>query len=231
MEHSPVSPSSAKRWMTCPASVAYTRALPELSSRSSMAAEEGRLAHQHAEDRLKAYVKNECVKGMINSKPMANAVDEYCSIVESYIDVADRYGIEDKVAAPSIHEQMFGTVDFWAMIGTQLVVVDFKYGRWPVSAVDNPQLELYALMVEETYKLTPWTYKLQIVQPRSKYSVVRVSLVDSFSIKKGPYKLAVNIAMDADTTLTYASRDACQFCPGRNVCPDQYELKGGFVKL
>lgn len=45
-----------------------------------------------------------------------------------------------------MHQNGFGTADFLMIRENTLYVVDFKYGKGvAVSAIDNPQMKLYAL--------------------------------------------------------------------------------------
>lgn len=80
--------------------------------------------------------------------------------------------LEQKVAAASIHPQLFGTSDclIWLPRLLRLVDVDYKYGFDPVDvgtiAEPNKQLEAYAIAAVEKIGTTPNEVALAVYQPR-----------------------------------------------------------------
>ncbi|MGC7974558.1 DUF2800 domain-containing protein, partial [Salmonella enterica] len=68
--------------------------------------------------------------------------NEARNIIDRYDDA--RVFFELRVNAPDIHEELWGTSDVVILAGDILHIVDFKFGRLPVHAKDNPQLKIYA---------------------------------------------------------------------------------------
>lgn len=182
--HALLSASSSHQWLHCPASVRLTEHLPDKDTPYTL---EGRLAHEIAELKVKAYFEGLPKRTVTSGLKKIKANPEYGSYyapemdgyTEAYLDYvkecALRYeskpyvSIEKRVSYAEIAPEGFGTCDC-IMIGSgHLSIIDFKYGKGvPVSAEENPQLKLYALGAYLTYKfLYPITrVTMAIHQPR-----------------------------------------------------------------
>ena len=79
---------------------------------------------------------------------------------------AASWGCEDRVRAPSIHKDFWGTVDFWAYshVDKCLHVVDYKNGNSAVAVKNNLQLIAYALALVESKDIKPESVKMTIYQ-------------------------------------------------------------------
>jgi len=179
MAHSPIAPSSAHRWVKCAASVKACRDLPD---EESDAAREGTAAHELAEfflQRLKSdspdpiredHVGELTSNGVAITDEMFDACeiyrDEIKSIIEKVQPAENEYGIETRFENSKIHDQLFGTVDFWLYDSylDVLYLIDFKYGFKPVSPVENWQLITYSSFFPDL-KIREIVFK--IVQPRA----------------------------------------------------------------
>lgn len=151
MSHSKFGPSSAHKWMLCPASIALSSGLPKTTSPN---AEEGSLAHALAEKCLREGLsaigpdRLKIVDKMPISIEMAEFVHLYVSKCEELSENATSTWVEEKVDLSGVLNipGEVGTVDFAALTPDRvLTVVDLKYGFNPVEAENNSQAMLYAL--------------------------------------------------------------------------------------
>lgn len=159
--HSLISPSSAHRWVKCTRSVPLSR---NITPTDNEAALEGTAAHHLAErmlhERQRGF-KSPCYGDVVGSLAengvqitdemftCAEEYAEYCANLmrEASVFGGDSMGIESTIEIPKVHEECFGTCDFWLYDTHKgvLHVCDFKYGFRPVSPVENWQLICYAV--------------------------------------------------------------------------------------
>ena len=181
--HALLSASSAKKWMNCPASARLEEQLPDEESEY---AAEGTLAHAICElkltklfidrnmtDRTYKSRMSKLQKDPLYQKEMDGFTDMYVDHVMEIANsfpVAPTVAVEKRLDYSAWAPEGFGTGDCILVAGTELHVVDFKYGKGkPVSAEDNPQLKLYGLgALREISIIFPIrTVVLHIVQPRN----------------------------------------------------------------
>lgn len=172
--HAKLSPSSAERWLTCPGSIGLTdQAFPNgLEDEGSVYAKEGTWAHEVAELYGKQqmglltakqyktqykWVKTEVEKEGFDFDAMVEYATGYAELIQEIVDANPGKKpltmFENRVH-PSVPE-VWGTADCILVVGGELYVIDYKYGKGiQVAAEENPQLKLYALgalnLVEET---------------------------------------------------------------------------------
>ncbi|MEE0433877.1 MAG: DUF2800 domain-containing protein [Peptococcaceae bacterium] len=250
--HAKLSASSAARWMACPPSANMASTMPDIAS--SYAAE-GTLAHSLAELALRKYF----VKGIgpkkydkLRKEIIDNATwegkplyqKEMDGYVETYVDYVKSVAIgcnspfvalEKRVDFGTWVPDGFGTADCIIISGDTMHIIDLKYGKGvPVSAENNPQLQLYALGAYDGYKLLYdiKMIKLTIVQPRlNNISEWSLSLAELFEFGTK----AAAAAMIADQGGgEFNPGEHCKFCPGRAVCRARAEYSvqlAGFTKL
>ncbi|MGN0402610.1 MAG: DUF2800 domain-containing protein [Acetatifactor sp.] len=181
--HALLSASSAKKWMNCTASARLEAQIPDEESDD---ASEGTLAHSICELKLtklftdrnmsdKTYKTRlgKLQKDPMYQKEMEGFTDMY---VDHIMEIANSFpapptvAVEKRLDYSEWAPEGFGTGDCILMSGTELHVVDFKYGKGkPVSAVDNYQLKLYGLGALREYSMIYpiRTVHLHIVQPRN----------------------------------------------------------------
>lgn len=180
-KHALLSASSAHRWLVCTPSARLEEQLPE---KRSEYADEGTLAHEIAELKLRKYYiepmpkstftrrLNKLKKHELFQEEMLKHTDTYLEYLQSItlsFSSKPYVAVEKRVDYSAYAPEGFGTVDCLIIAENTLYVTDFKYGKGvPVSAVDNPQMKLYAL---GAYKEYGFLYpiekvKLAIVQPR-----------------------------------------------------------------
>lgn len=235
-KHALLSPSSAHRWMVCPASVGFTKEMPNTTSAY---AEEGTRAHKLCE----LYVKNrfnQCSSDELTELEhlWIEAEDEMQDAAKVYADaierrcVSDGYTLKTEVSldiSPITGEAgAHGTADCLIINGDTMWVVDFKYGRGvPVYAEENPQLTLYALAAYQALDpLTLFglkTIKLLIVQPRiGNISEWEFDASEVESRTESIRRLAHKASECADKYTAddfHPDEHACRFCLGKGTCP------------
>lgn len=148
IKHSKLGPSSAHRWMRCPASHRVTRELVDVGS---VYAAEGTAAHELGENVLRNPTSN-CVdyldckfNGFIVTQEMADNVQEYVDHIRA---IPGDLEIEVRVDYTPWVEGGFGTSDaiVFDVENKTLHVWDLKYGKGvPVHAEGSEQGQLYAL--------------------------------------------------------------------------------------
>lgn len=229
-EHAKLSASGSKRWMECPGSVILEALLPD---ETSAYAEEGTKAHELAEAKLYDLLKKhsphdqQALKKNCDAE-MDIATDKY---MEYIIDILDALKLEGHTAYTGIEARVcfdnwvpggFGTIDFFAVGGTHLHIVDLKYGKGvPVSAVDNPQPRAYSLGFLQDYELIydnieDVTY--HIVQPRiNNYSSETLTVKELTEWANTVLKVRADIAW-AGTREYNPGEAQCKFCKANAIC-------------
>lgn len=153
MAHAILSPSSSKRWMTCPGSVALAA---NIKDESSSYAEEGTCAHWVAENILRGTfseseaVGRKCPENGVEVTPdMVRDVMRYVTQVRDIVAATGgTLYLEQKLPIGQWTGEVGakGTADAVIDAGDELIVIDLKFGRGvEVEAEENSQLMLYAL--------------------------------------------------------------------------------------
>lgn len=188
--HSTLSPSNAYQWMECTPSVILGLQFPDPSS---SAAEEGTLAHELAELKVRNYFfTTDFGKRKLNAEikklktkeiwddEMMGYTDDYLDYIKSvalkfqaspHVDIERRVSLDAYIPHLPDEDPASGSADC-ILLGDGIIhVIDFKYGKSPdgrVNAEHNPQMMLYALGAYEAYKIlyNVHTVRMSIVQPR-----------------------------------------------------------------
>lgn len=181
-KHALLSPSSAARWMRCPASVVVTRDMPEDSSPYAI---EGTCAHRLAELLLngaEGFPADEAAKVIAAGVDPDSLVEP----VRVYVDYVRSLGSEIvtevslDISLITKEPEARGTSDAVVFSEGVLHVCDLKYGKGePVSADGNPQLAIYAGAALAAFDFLGEIREvcMHIVQPRlNSISVWRVSV-------------------------------------------------------
>lgn len=236
--HAKLSASGASRWATCPGSVQMEDGIPD---RESIYAQEGTLAHEMSELKLKHYLDpkgfgkrklNAAIKKLKENELYQAEMESY---TDTYVDFIKEKAlsfpsnpyieIEKRVDFSRWVEGGFGTCDCILIHGSTLSIIDLKYGKGvPVSAEQNEQLILYALGAYDAFNLIYNLDKIElnIVQPRiNNFSTWEISLTEM--LLWGDYfKVQAEKALGGNGELVPSAK-ACKFCKARDICTARAE--------
>lgn len=233
-KHAVLSASSSHRWLNCPPSV---RLEESFEKTTSVFAEEGTLAHEIGEIKLrkelgqikqKEYVDklSECVNSDLYSKDMTDYVDIYVDTClekfnEAKAGTADAIAIiEQKLDFSKWVPDGFGTGDFVVIADGTMEICDLKYGKGvAVSAIDNPQMRLYALgaITEFEFLYDIQNVKMTIIQPRLDSISTDEITVDELLTWANEYvKPRAELAIKGEGK--FCAGDHCKFCRAKAVC-------------
>lgn len=226
MTHAILSPSSAERWINCPASVYFDVRLPDSTSAY---AEEGTQAHTLAETILRT--------GLVPLEDypadMLEDVMKYVLYVREAATGAVFCEVEQKLDLSRYVPESFGTADaiiITPIDGTEhyeLHVIDLKFGRGvEVSAVENKQAMLYALGALDVasciYDIKH--VRITIHQPRidnvSEWDISTEDLIAAGARFKAAGEHAIKFAHELIPAVTdfNPGETACKFCKAKDSC-------------
>lgn len=230
-DHALLSASASHRWLHCPPSARLEEQLPE--SKSDFA-EEGSLAHEIAELKLRKY----CIEPMgartFNSRikkfrenqlfqeEMLKHTDTYLDYIAGVLhgfSSSPYVAAEKRIDYSAYAPEGFGTGDCIIIGGNVLHIIDFKYGKGvPVSAKDNPQMMLYALGAYTEYSfLYPIdTVKMTIVQPRLDIISEDSKSIEELLIWGEGIKPIAKKAFSGEGE--YSPGEHCRFCRAKALC-------------
>ena len=190
-KHALLSPSSAARWMRCPASVVVTRDMPEDSSPYAI---EGTCAHRLAElllngaDGFPADEAAKVIAAGVDPDSLVEPVRVYVDYVRSLgSEIVTEVSLD--ISLITKEPEARGTSDAVVFSDGVLHVCDLKYGKGePVSAEENPQLAIYAGAALAAFDFLGEIREvcMHIVQPRlNSISVWRVSVDELMAFLSG----------------------------------------------
>lgn len=236
--HAKLSASGASRWATCPGSVQMEDGIPD---KESVYAQEGTLAHEMSELKLKHYLDpkgfgkrklNAAIKKLKENELYQAEMESY---TDNYVDFIKEKAlsfpsnpyieIEKRVDFSRWVDGGFGTCDCVLIHGSTLSIIDLKYGKGvPVSSEQNEQLILYALGAYDAFNLIYNLDKIElnIVQPRiNNFSTWEISLTEL--LLWGDYfKVQAEKALGGNGELVPSAK-ACKFCKARDICTARAE--------
>ena len=228
--HAILSASSSDRWLHCPPSARLCEAYED---KGSDYAAEGTDAHTLCEYRLKQALGIPAEDPIENlswyNEEMEECAAGYAAYVVELLEAAKQacsdpvVMIEQRVDFSRWVQEGFGTADCILIADGVLNIVDYKHGKGvEVSAVANPQMQLYALgaleIFDGIYDID--TVRMTIFQPRK--SNISVDQMD----KAGLYEWA-------DTELTqkahlayegqgdFSCGEWCRFCKAKAECRER----------
>lgn len=156
-KHAVLSASGAHRWLHC---LPSARLELEFSNNESGAAAEGTAAHALCEHKLKKTLHMRSKRPISDYKTdeMEEHSDAYVEFVMEQLEVAKQSCkdplvlIEQRLDYSCYVPDGFGTGDCIIIGDKKLHIIDMKYGMGIiVSAIENPQMKLYALGALEIY--------------------------------------------------------------------------------
>ncbi len=214
-EHALLSASSAHRWLMCPPSAVASTVYED---KPTDYAAEGTKAHEVAAAIL-SHVGLDNVEGY--TKEMVRHAEGYRDYIMELKESDDAVVlVEQRVDYSPWVPDGFGTCDCIIIQGNLLRIVDYKYGVGvPVSAVDNPQMKLYALGALNDYGFAydVQNVEVHIYQPR----IGNISS-DKFTVNEllawADTKLKPTAAQAAKGKGKYEAGPHCKFCPHAAKC-------------
>lgn len=234
-EHAKLSASGSSRWINCPPSI---RLEEQFEDKTSIYAEEGTLAHELAELKLRLELKeitkrtytlrfNKATKdNPLYSKDMDDYVDVYKEIcMEKYLNSKETTTdsiavVEQRLDFSNFVPDGFGTGDFIVIADGTLEICDLKYGKGvPVSAENNSQMRLYALGAINKFSFLYDIEKVRmtIIQPRlNNISSDEISVNDLLKWAEEVVKPSAELAIKGEGE--FKTGGHCKFCKARSVC-------------
>lgn len=233
-KHAVLSASSSHRWLNCPPSV---RLEEQFEKTTSVYAEEGTLAHEIGEIKLRKELEQINQKEYVNKLSAAVNSDLYSKDMTDYVDVyvdtclekfneakagtADAIAIiEQKLDFSKWVPDGFGTGDFVVIADGTMEICDLKYGKGvAVSAIDNPQMRLYALgaITEFEFLYDIQKVKMTIIQPRlDSISTDEITVEELLTWANEYVKPRAELAIKGEGE--FCAGEHCKFCRAKAVC-------------
>lgn len=245
--HALLSASGAYRWMACTPSAILEDIYEE---QTSVYAEEGTLAHELAELKLRSKLNQvlkkkstpaetkarrektaEIKASVLYSPEMEEYTDEYVNyVMAEYIaalkeDAAAVLLIEERLDFSSLVPDGFGTGDAVILFSDKVVVIDLKYGAGKkVSAYQNTQMKLYGYGALTIFDLLYDIehLKLVIFQPRMD-NVSEFELTHDELIAWGETEVKEKAQLASKGAGELVTGDHCGFCKHRAKCRAMFE--------
>ena len=235
--HALLSPSAAHRWMNCTAAPHLEENMPD---KGSPYADEGTLAHAYCARLLKQHLgqptDNEDADiarlSSYHTGEMEEHADTYKTIVlEKYNAALSRTAdalllVEVRLDFTEWMPEAFGTADAVIIADGQMEVIDFKYGKGvKVSAVENPQMQIYALGAWSrfSFEYNIRQVRMTIVQPRiDNLSEWELPVSDLLAWAK--YRLKPSAAEAYGHDGRQKPGDWCRFCKVKASCTAMADL-------
>ena len=230
--HSPLSPSSAFRWIKCTPSAKLNAALPDSTSEYAL---QGTAAHTLCEYKLQKLLGKDAKDPTENltyfDAEMADCTDSYQQYVSEQIEKAKQFCkgpivlVEQKLDFSKWVPQGFGTGDCVIVADNVLTVIDFKYGAGIlVEAEQNPQMMCYALgalaLFDSIYDIE--NVVMTIFQPRrdniSTYELSKKELLQWADEILSP---AAQLAAKGEGE--FKAGKHCRFCKVKATCRKRAE--------
>lgn len=223
--HARFSPSSGKRYLSCPPSL---RLEEQFEDEQSPYAAEGSAGHAMAEYLINKYLKKRTRRPTSDyyTEELMEAVEEYASycigqIEQSRVVCGSPFiSVEQKVSMEEHIEGCFGTADMVIATDEKLQIIDLKLGKGVVvDAEENIQLMIYGQgvldMVSALYDIN--TVELTIVQPRLEhFSTWEISADDLRKWTTEVLEPGARMALAGEGE--YKAGDHCRFCRARFKC-------------
>ena len=241
--HSVYSPSAAKRWLSCPASIRLTEEAEKrglLDEHESPYALSGTAAMAVLEEMVRApgaayeeafvaaqALRQDAAEGfrLIDNDDSRRAICKAAERLRALVKSADLWGVETKVVISEEDPIIWGTADFWALTDAcqTLTVVDYKHGAgYLISAEGNQQLLLYAagLMRHHLPGFHIKKVRLAICQPRHpEASADGWDEVEEDPAFVRAFMQAVLDRLEQAANEPPVTGEHCQYCPALLACP------------
>ena len=233
VKHALLSASSAHRWLACTAAPRFEEQFP---SGTSEYAEEGTVAHAvcelYAQKHFTTMTKRKFNAELKKIATRPHYSDEMLKTAEAYVDYPNRKALAYP-SAPYVTQEVevdfseyvpegFGTCDCVMIGGDTLHITDYKHGKGvEVSAIDNPQMRLYALgalkMFAPVFGDGIKKVSMGICQPRIAEEESEECLtVEELRAWGESIKSTAEEAFNGPST--FCPGEHCRFCKGKAQC-------------
>lgn len=231
-KHALLSASSSHRWLNCPPSA---RLCEKYEDTGSEYAQEGTDAHSLCEYKLKQALGMDAADPTENlsfyNEEMEQCALDYAAYVLELVEEAKKTCkdpvvlIEQRLDFSRFVKDGFGTGDCVIIADGTLDIVDYKHGKGvEVSAVENPQMMLYALgaleLFDGIYDID--TVRMTIFQPRRENVSVCVMAKDDL-LQWACNDLTYKAKLAYEGGGEFACGDWCRFCKAKAVCRKRAE--------
>ena len=231
-KHAVLSASSSERWLNCPPSVRLSEAYED---RGSDYAAEGTDAHTLCEFRLKQALGIPADDPVENlswyNEEMEECAQSYASYVMELLGMQKIFCsdpvvmIEQRVNFSRWVKEGFGTADCILIADGVMNIVDYKHGKGvEVTAVENPQMMLYALgaleIFDGIYDIS--SVRMTVFQPRK-------NNVSVFKMQKDDLLRWADTELAPKAELAYEGKgdfhcgEWCRFCKAKAECRERAE--------
>jgi hypothetical protein len=219
-------PSSASRWIACPASAKLSTLVPY--QEAGEAAKIGTAIHALAETCFQ--LDTDPMKFVGQVVEGITMTEDNCAFALEHLQAI--WAVQDELGHVKV-EQLFklydtpqftlqGTADVVGISKDKLIIADLKTGRGYVDA-DSEQMKIYALGALMHNSQKPKEVEFQIIQPHHGEKRVHRMSVDELGVWETEVLLpAINDAV-SDAPRFAPSESACQWCPAKHICPAQKE--------
>ena len=230
--HAILSASSSERWLHCPPSARLCEAYED---KGSDYAAEGTDAHALCEFRLKQALGIPAEDPIENlswfNEEMEECAAGYAAYVVELLETAKQtcsdpvVMIEQRVDFSRWVQDGFGTADCILIADGVLNIVDYKHGKGvEVSAIGNPQMQLYALgaleIFDAIYDID--TVRMTIFQPRkSNISVDQMDKADLYEWADTELTQKAQLAYEGQGD--FSCGEWCRFCKAKAECRERAE--------
>lgn len=231
-KHALLSASSSHRWLNCPPSA---RLCEGYEDKGSEYAQEGTDAHSLCEHKLKLALGMDTADPTENlsfyNEEMEQCACDYAGYVMELVEEAKKICkdpvvlIEQWLDFSRFVAEGFGTGDCVIIADGTLYIVDYKHGKGvEVSAVENPQMMLYALgaleLFDGIYDID--TVRMTIFQPRREN--VSVCVMSKDDLLQWAYNdLMAKAKLAYEGGGEFACGDWCRFCKAKAACRKRAE--------
>jgi hypothetical protein len=220
-------PSSASRWIACPASAKLSTLVPY--QEAGDAAKIGTAIHALAETCFQ--LDTDPMKFVGQVVEGITMTEENCAFALEHLQAI--WAVQDELGSVKV-EQLYklydtpqytlqGTADVVGISKDKLIIADLKTGRGYVDAENNEQLMIYALGAIKANDLYVNEVEFQIIQPHhGDKRIFKMSGDDLIDWEWKVLRPAIDNAV-SDAPSFAPSESACQWCPAKHICPAQKE--------
>jgi len=222
-------PSSASRWIACPASARLSTLVPY--QESGEAAKIGTAIHALAETCFQ--LDTDPMKFVGQQVEGITMTEENCEFALEHLQAI--WAIQDELGHVKV-EQLFklydtpafslqGTADVvgWSYEKEKLTIADLKTGRGYVDA-DSEQMKIYALGAMKANNLRVKEVEFQIIQPHHGDKRIYRMSADELGVWESQIMMPAIVEVISDNPPYRPSESACQWCPAKTICSAQKTL-------